>query len=80
MSVATAADGLKAADEALAAGQVIRAAALEVLINSLEGVGWRVVFHCTDATGERIVLEHGDGRSGDLMDVVASVLREGAAA
>jgi hypothetical protein len=81
MSIPAAADKLKAADEALAAGQVIRAEALEALINACEAEGWRVLFRHRDTLGhERVVLEDGDGRSGDLEDVVASVLREGAAA
>ena len=80
MSVATAADALKAADEALAAGQVIRAEALEALINACEGAGWRVIYRVNHPHGERVVLEDASGRSGDLEDVVASVLREGAAA
>jgi hypothetical protein len=80
MSVAAAAAALRDADEALAAGQVIRAEALEALINACEGAGWHVIFRYRDANGERIVLEDAGGRSGDLEDVVASVLREGAAA
>jgi hypothetical protein len=80
MSVAAAAAALRDADEALAAGQVIRAEALEALINACEGEGWRVIYRAKDPHGERIVLEDTAGRSGDLDDVVASVLREGAAA
>lgn len=79
MSIAAAADKLKAADEALAAGQVIRAEALEALINACEAEGWAVIFRFRDASGERIALEDGDGRSGDLMDVVDTVLREAVA-
>jgi hypothetical protein len=80
MSVAAAAAALRDADEALAAGQVIRAEALEALINACEGAGWRVIYRVNGPHGERVVLEDASGRSGDLSDVVASVLREGAAA
>jgi hypothetical protein len=79
MSVAAAAAALRDADEALAAGQVIRAEALEALINALEGENWRVVYRAKDPHGERVVLEDPAGRSGNLMDVANAVLREAVA-
>ena len=79
MSIAAAHNALKAADEALAAGQVIRAEALEALINACEGAGWRVVFRHRSSVGERIVLEHFSGRTTDLEGAVAWTLREAVA-
>jgi hypothetical protein len=81
MSVATAADKLKAANESLAAAKVIRDQCQEELVAAVVAEGWRIVFRQRDTFGhERVVLEDAGGRSGNLEDVVASVLREGAAA
>ena len=80
MSVATAADKLKAADQALAAAKVIRDQCHEELVAACVHTGWRVIFRQRDTFGhERVVLEDTAGRSGNLEDVVASVLREAVA-
>jgi hypothetical protein len=80
MTIAAAADALKAADEALAAARVIRDGCHEALVAAAVAEGWRVVFQHKDAAGrERIVLEHFSGRSMDLEGVVAATLREAVA-
>jgi hypothetical protein len=81
VSIAAANAALRDADEALGAAKVIRGEAFEALIGAVVDSGWRVVFRHKDAGGhERVVLEHFNGRSAALEDVVAVALREGAAA
>jgi hypothetical protein len=80
MSIAAAADALKAADEALAAARVIRDQCHEELVAACVQAGWRPIFRHKEAGQERVVLEDAGGRSGNLEDVVAATLREGAAA
>jgi hypothetical protein len=79
MSVAAAAAALRDADQALAAGQVIRAEAFEALIAAVADAGWRVIFRHKEGGHERVVLEDAGGRSGNLEDVVAATLREAVA-
>jgi hypothetical protein len=81
MSVAAAADKLKAADESLAAARIIRDQCHEELVAACVAGGWRILVRHRDTFGhERVVLEDAGGRSGNLDDVVAATLREGAAA
>jgi excisionase family DNA binding protein len=78
MSIAAAADALKAADEALAAAKVIRDGCHEELVAACVADGWRVIFRQRDTLGhERVVFEHlHGGRAMALEDVLAASLRE----
>jgi hypothetical protein len=81
MTVAAAHDALKAAYVALAAARIIRDERFEELVGAVAAEGWRVVFRHKDTTGhERVVVEHYGGRSAELGDVVAAMLRQGATA
>jgi hypothetical protein len=80
MSVAAAAAALRDADEALGAARVIRDQCHEELVAACVAGGWRILFRHKEAGHERVVLEDAGGRSGNLEDVVAATLREGAAA
>jgi hypothetical protein len=78
--IAKAAAALRDADEALSAARVIRDGCHEELVAAVVGEGWRVIFRHKDTAGrERVVLEHFNGRSAELEDVVAATLREAVA-
>jgi hypothetical protein len=75
MSIATAHDKLKVADQALVAAKVIRDEAFEALIAAVVAENWRIILRQRDPYGERVVFEHlHGGRAMALEDVVAEVL------
>jgi hypothetical protein len=80
MSIAVAADKLKAAEEALAAARVIRDGCFEELVAAIVADGWKIIFRHNDSGHERIVFQprHG-GRTAALEDILAEVQREAVA-